>query len=157
MNMLQMTPEQYAAHQERVKSARVIRFEANETEQEIAQKGKQPKAKAPPIKAAPKKYDYENQLALQFTVMGFRDFEVDAEYLTGRKHRADVLFRKERLVVEIQGHAHRIRDKWARDIEKAQLTLFAGYRLLPVTTAQVKTGVAADIVRRALNAIVAPF
>lgn len=46
MNMLQMTPEQYAAHQERVKGARTIRFEANETDQEIAQKGRQPKGKA---------------------------------------------------------------------------------------------------------------
>lgn len=43
MNMLRMSPEQLAAHNERLKGARTIRFAGNETDQEIAQKGKQPK------------------------------------------------------------------------------------------------------------------
>lgn len=154
MNMLRMTQEQIDAHKARIGSARVVKGKCSVDEH--GKSGPKPKErKTQRRESVPRKprqkYEYEKQLALQLTLMGFTEHEVDVRYLKDRLHRADVLFRKERLVVEIQGHVHRIRDKWERDIEKAQLTLMAGYRLLPVSTKQVKTGVAADIVKAALD------
>lgn len=146
-----MTPEQYAAHQAHVKSSRTVKFEANQTDAEI-RKAAKCKAAQKRVRVRPK-YNYEQQLALQLTMLGFRDFDVDVRYLPDRMHRADILFRKERLVVEIQGQVHRIRDKWARDIEKAQLTFLAGWRLLPIATKQVRDGTAVEIVRRAIDLV----
>lgn len=139
-----------------IAGARIVRGRHTKDE-ERGPKPKKEKAKRVIVPKRRVKYEYEKQLALQLATLGFREFEVDARYLPDRLHRADVLFRREMLVVEIQGHAHRIRDKWVRDIEKAQLTLMAGYRLLPVSTKQVKTGVAADIVRKAIDLHNIPF
>ena len=152
MNMLRMTPEQVQAHNARIGSARVIKGKCSAREESAPKPKERKTARRMSVPRKPRpKYEYEKQLALQLTMMGFTEHEVDVRYLKDRLHRADVLFRKEGLVVEIQGHVHRIRDKWERDIEKAQLTLASGFRLLPVSTKQVKTGVAADIVRRALE------
>lgn len=98
-----------------------------------------------------KKLEYEKQLGMQMEKAGITGFEIDARYIPERQFRADALFRKQKLVVEIQGACHRIRDKWKRDIEKAQLTLLEGYRLLPIGTNQVRDGTAVVIVQRALG------
>lgn len=154
MNMLRMTQEQIDAHKARIGSARVIKGKSTQDET------RGPKVKKPPKTArisAPRKprqkYEYEKHLALQLAAMGFREFEVDARYLRDRLHRGDVVFRRERLIVEVQGQVHRIRNRWKEDIEKAQLTVLAGWRLLPVSTKQVRDGSAADLVKRALDVL----
>lgn len=153
MSHLYMTEEQYAAHQARVKTARVVTFDGNQ--------GEKPKNKGPATKPeerkprAPRpprpKWSYEERLAQKLEAAGLSGFYVDSDYLPERGLRADILFPEQMLVVEVQGAAHRIRDKWARDIEKAQATLLAGYKLLPIATGQVRDGSAVDIIKQALG------
>lgn len=149
--MLTMTKEQYEAHQARVKGARTV---SPMSEPAVVKPARKPAKRAPPLpvveKAPRKKWSYEERLAQQLEEAGISGFYVDAEYLPNRQVRADLLFMRERLVVEVQGHVHRIKAKWLADIYKAQDTMLGGYRLLPVSTAQVRDGSAVEIVRKAL-------
>jgi very-short-patch-repair endonuclease len=143
--MLTMTPEQYRAHQERVKGACTVTFAENQKEKPGR---KRPEAKAPRVR---QQWSYEERLAEKLHAAGLTGFYVDSEYLPERQLRADILFPEQKLVVEIQGASHRIRDKWARDIEKAQATILAGFTLLPIATSQVRDGTAVDVVKRVLG------
>jgi very-short-patch-repair endonuclease len=104
-------------------------------------------------KPARKKWSYEGRLAQQLEDAGITGFFVDAEYIQDRGLRADILMPLDKLAIEIQGAAHRIKGKWERDIEKAQATMLAGYRLLPIATKQVRDGSAVGVIRAALEVI----
>lgn len=152
MNVLTMTPEQYEAHQLRVKGARIVRFEGNETGQEIAQKGKQ---RQKPPKISVPKLTTEDIFAAQLEQAGLK-LERQYRWLPGRKYRADFADVRSRLLVELDGGVHRIRAAFDADILKSQNALLAGWRLLRIGKKQVLDGSAADIVRRAIDMVV-PF
>lgn len=128
----------------RIAEPRVVRFSENQKQQP----GPKPKVRLP--KAPRKKWSYEERLAQKLEDAGITGFFVDVEYLPERKLRADILFVDARLVVEIQGAAHRIKGKWQADILKAQATITAGFVLLPMATSQVRSGEAVAIIRDVL-------
>ena len=161
-----MTPEQYAAHQERVKTARTVRFNDEKSRQDEPRKGvkRAPKAKGPEIpeflagglKSKPRKaWNYESRLAQQLEDAGIHGFFVDAPYIEGRGFRADILFPfpEHKLAVECQGEVHRVKKQFVADILKAQATILAGYRLLPIATSQIRDGTAVGIIKQALHPV----
>jgi very-short-patch-repair endonuclease len=151
MNMLRMSEEQEAAHNARIKGARIIRFESNKTEQQSLKKRKHQKTP----KLRPRKLSTEDILALQIERAGLH-LERQYHWYPGRKFRADFADPTARLLVELDGAAHRIKGRFHDDIVKSQLALLAGWRLLRISSSQVRQGEAAEIVRQAINATV-PF
>lgn len=130
--MIRLTPEQFAAHQARVKPA------------------------APPsAEPAPKKQtrsdDYETWLANQLEQAGLPKPARQFRWLDDRQYRADLAYPP--LLIEIDGAAHRIKGRFLDDIEKNQQALLAGYWLLRIATSQVRNGKAVDIIRRALDRV----
>ena len=55
-----------------------------------------------------------------------------------------------KLAVEIDSSVHRINARFQADMEKHQALFFAGWRLLRVSTKQVRNGEAVELIRRAL-------
>jgi hypothetical protein len=68
-----------------------------------------------------------------------------------RNWRIDLCWPDRRLALEVDGEVHRIKGRFIADLEKQQALFFAGYRLLRVSTAQVRSGEALRIVERALS------
>lgn len=73
----------------------------------------------------------------------------------GRRFEADFAWPKERVLVEVQGGiwrkyggAHSRPDHIERDIEKQQCALMLGYRLLPVTPQDVRSGRALEMIQQ---------
>lgn len=136
----------------KIAEARVVKLMDDEGRKYRPEKPHKP-AKSGTPRGPRQKWDYEQRLAQQLEAAGVSGFFVDAEYIEGRNLRADVLFIEQRLVVEIQGAVHRIRETWAKDIEKQQATMLAGYRLLPIATKQVRDGSAVEVVKRVLGEV----
>lgn len=84
--------------------------------------------------------ELEAELHRQVEAAGMTGYEFDCPYLIGTRHRADVLFRDARLVVEVQGGCHVIRAKAHADIRKAAESLLQGWRLLPVDKDAIYSG-----------------
>lgn len=57
-----------------------------------------------------------------------------------RNWRLDVACPEVKIGVEVSGQVHRIKDKFARDREKRNALIFASWRVLEVTPAQVVNG-----------------
>jgi len=62
-------------------------------------------------------------------------------HLAGRDFRLDFAWPDRRIGVEIQGAAHRIKGKFAADIEKRALGLLAGWRVLEIDGRRVRNEV----------------
>ncbi|MCC6530943.1 MAG: DUF559 domain-containing protein [Burkholderiales bacterium] len=67
-----------------------------------------------------------------------------------RGWRLDLAWPERRLAIEIDGGVHRIRDKFARDIERHNTLTLAGWRYIRVSPDQVRTGEALELVRQLL-------
>lgn len=138
-----MTPEQVEAHNRKVRGARKVSL----MDDAGTKYAKKPKAEPKPRK----KWDYEERLAQQLEEAGINGFFVDEEYINDRKLRGDIVFPLRKLIVEIQGEAHRVKQRFYDDIEKAQATLLAGYTLIPISTRQVKDGSAVGVIRSVMD------
>jgi very-short-patch-repair endonuclease len=134
----------------KVAEARVVRLMEPE-------KGGRPKLEIPEFvppkvkKPRARKWRYEDDLAYQLEKVGVTGFEREGKWLEGRRYRADLLFREKRLIVEIEGEAHRIKSRFHDDIRKSQAAVLNGWKLLRVSTPQVKDGEAAKLIMRALG------
>lgn len=132
-NTLRMTVEAFKAHQARVKPA------------------EQP-AEAPAPKAkGTRSSDYETWLANQLVAAGLPEPARQFRWLDERQYVADLAYPP--LLIEIDGAAHRIKGRFLDDILKNQQALLNGYHLLRIATSQVRSGVAVDIVRCALDRV----
>jgi len=69
---------------------------------------------------------------------------------SGRPWRADLCWPRLKLIIEVDGSVHRIRSRFRGDIKKRQAADRLGYRVVPVTPAQVRNGEALALVREAL-------
>lgn len=158
MNMLRLTAEQVAAHNARIKAGavRVVKFDGNQTEAEVikAAKGKAAQKLRKPSVRRPTP-SLEDSLDAQLRAMSI-NLERQYRWMPNRKYRADFAHPKTRLLVELDGAAHRIKGRFDDDIRKSQDALLCGWRLLRISTRQVRTGEAADVVRRAIDMVV-PF
>lgn len=58
-----------------------------------------------------------------------------AEYrpFPGRRHKSDFIWPDRKMVVEVQGHCHRTRERFRSDVEKRNLYTMHGYRVLECT------------------------
>ena len=65
-------------------------------------------------------------------------------YLRGSRHELDFAWPDLMLGVEIQGMAHRIKDKFKTDIKKRAQGLLQGWRVLEVGGAEVRDGTAME-------------
>jgi len=104
--------------------------------------------------------DFEAKLdwQLRMTLTGrWLEFKREYSFAAPRRHRADFAWLGARLLVEVQGGiwmgkgAHSGGSAIERDIEKVHLAVLHGWRLLPVTTDQVRSGEAVELVRKVLE------
>jgi hypothetical protein len=65
----------------------------------------------------------------------------------GRKHRSDLAWPELKFAIEVQGQVHMIKGKFRRDIEKSQLYLQLGWKVLLVTPKQARNGEALELLR----------
>lgn len=146
------TEAEVTAHNLNVRSARVVKGKSSVD----AEKRAIPKPEKPPKVRVPRKartWGYEERLERDLALLGIKG-EREYRWLEGRKYRADLGFKRERLIVEIEGEAHRIKGRFHDDIRKSQDAVLNGWRLLRLSTGQVRDGTAAFIVKRALGASV---
>lgn len=61
-------------------------------------------------------------------------------FLPDRDLELDYAWSRQRVAVEIQGMAHRIKGKFKRDIEKRALAMLAGWRVLELGGDEVRSG-----------------
>lgn len=94
---------------------------------------------------------YEKLLTQQCVAEGLPEFEREFRFHSQRKWRIDLAWPKVKLAVEIDGAVHRIKERFRGDIEKHQALLFAGWKLLRVSTMQVRNGEAVKLVKKALS------
>jgi very-short-patch-repair endonuclease len=123
-----------------------------ETRCRVAGTAATPAAVSPRMKAkAPVgRSELETELQRQLEGAGLQA-EYDCCYLVGSKHRADVLFRDARLVVEVQGSVHRVKKMARSDIRKAAESLLQGWRLLPVDRDSIYSGQALTWIQQLLK------
>jgi very-short-patch-repair endonuclease len=77
-------------------------------------------------------------------------------FLEGRKFELDFAWPRLRFGVEIDGHVHRIRDRFDTDREKGALAILAGWTVLHVTGLHVRDGRAIAWARQALDLLSRP-
>jgi very-short-patch-repair endonuclease len=120
----------------------------------MAQKGK-PKAKAAKrVPSGPSKLEVE--LWGQLQVAGLTEgMETEYHAIPGRRYRWDIAWPAQRLLVEIQGGiwskgGHSTGVGITRDVEKANMAVWAGWRILAVTGNHIKSGQALLWIQQAL-------
>ena len=68
-----------------------------------------------------------------------------------RDWRLDLAWPTHKLAVEIDGQVHRTKERFARDVEKHNALIFAGWRYLRVAPVNVETGSALTLVKLAFE------
>lgn len=98
----------------------------------------------------------ENLFAFQLDSAGLTGYVREYQAIPGRKFRFDFCFRKERLLIEINGgtysrgaHARPLGIK--RDYEKGNLAVQFGWRVLQFDADMVKSGQALEFTERMLR------
>ena len=99
----------------------------------------------------------EAELALQIRALGLPEPVREYQAITGRKFRFDFAWLDSGLLVEVNGGtytkgAHSTGQGIARDYEKANLATLDGWRVLMFDGKAVKSGVAVEVIRQALEA-----
>ena len=99
----------------------------------------------------------EAELALQIRALGLPEQVREYTAVEGRKFRFDFAWLEHRLLVEVNGGtytkgAHSTGRGIARDYEKANLATLDGWRVLMFDGKAVKSGVAVEVIRQALEA-----
>lgn len=67
-----------------------------------------------------------------------------------RDYRADLAYPDLRLLIEVDGAVHRIKERFSADLLRDQVIFFLGWRKLRVSPKQVQNGDALTLVERAL-------
>jgi very-short-patch-repair endonuclease len=93
-----------------------------------------------PAAAAPKESDIERRFAQQLYTHNLPQAERNWYHIPDRMFTLDFAWPDKKIAVEIQGHAHRIRSKFAADIEKRALALLSGWVVMELSGAEVRSG-----------------
>ncbi len=134
--MIRLTPEQYAKHQARV-----------------GKRGPD-RQKRKPGSGQPKTYpDYAVMLRAQIELAGLPMPLREFTFHDTRNWRIDLAWPDRKLALEVDGEVHRIKGRFVADLEKHQALFLAGWRLLRVSTHQVKSGEALRVVEEAVAAV----
>jgi very-short-patch-repair endonuclease len=106
------------------------------------------------VKTAPKESAIEALFAQQIEALGLP--KPEREYkgaVIGRKYRLDFAWPNHgKVAVECQGHVHRIRERFLADCERTCLLVLAGWKVLPVSGDDVRSGDAVDWLATLLGA-----
>ena len=88
----------------------------------------------------------EHQLWMQLRAAGLPMPEPNYRPCPQRRWRVDFAWLTDLLVVEVHGAVHRIKERHHADAEKELWLVTAGWRVLRVTPAQIKSGLALDAI-----------
>lgn len=94
----------------------------------------------------------ERRFEQQLTDAGISGYQRNYFFLPDRDLELDFTWAPARVAVEVQGMAHRIKDKFKRDIEKRALAMIAGWRVLEVDGSSIKDGRAIAWLQKLLGA-----
>lgn len=89
---------------------------------------------------------WENDFAAQLDQAHIA-YRREFKFLPGRRFRFDFMILGSAVAVEIDGAVHRIKGRFTGDREKGNLALLAGWRVLHVAPAQVRSGEALALLR----------
>lgn len=97
-----------------------------------------------------------DQFVAQLQAVGIQGFTRELLAIPGRKFRIDVAFPQDMLAVECMGGVfqmgrHTRGTGYTKDCEKACLLAIEGWHLMPVTSDQIKAGLALKWVESALR------
>jgi very-short-patch-repair endonuclease len=141
-----MTKEQVDAHNLKVKA---------KPKADAAVQGAQ---SSPPVGeqlASVSRPQYETWLENQLAGHGVIGMEREYHWCRGRKYRSDLAFPELRIIVEIDGGAHRTKKVFGADIIKSQQALLQDWTLIRVSTKQVRDGSACTLIRQVISMRVA--
>jgi very-short-patch-repair endonuclease len=98
----------------------------------------------------------EDTFAFQLDAAGLTGYVREFQAIPGRKFRFDFCFKRERLLIEINGGtyskgAHSTGTGIARDYEKNNLAQIGGWRVLSFDTKMVKSGEALNVTEQILT------
>lgn len=98
----------------------------------------------------------ESFFAMQLDSAGLTGYIREYKAIPGRRFRFDFAWKKERLLVEINGGtyskgAHSTGTGINRDYEKGNLAVLNGWRVLSFDTKMVKSGAALEVVEKFLR------
>ena len=95
-----------------------------------------------PVAVAPikKESEIERRFAQQIRAANLPEPERNWYHIPDRMFTLDFAWPDRKIAVEIQGHAHRIRSKFAADIEKRALALLSGWVVMELSGAEVRSG-----------------
>lgn len=150
--MLRMSDEEFQKLQARIKAAaRVVKLEPEEPHPTRGKQLKPKKLEWPKPPKVPRPIvTLEGRLAQQMKEAELV-FEQQYRWHPNRKFRADYAFIEQRVLVELDGAVHRIKNRFKADIRKRQEAILQGWTMLPISTDQVRDGTAVEIVKRALG------
>ena len=127
--------------------ARLAAWDKSETD------GKPP----PPLPVIPKGSNkvegsrLETMFALQLRALALPAWvEQYVGAVPGRKYRLDFAWPERKLAVECCGHVHRIRERFLADCERTCLLVLAGWKVLPVSGDDIRSGRAIGWLQQAL-------
>lgn len=103
------------------------------------------------VQAHKQKFNYEARLVQDLVLGGLPAPRTQYRWHPDRKFRADISYPDVRLLIEIDGAAHRIKGRFHDDILKSQEAVLQGWTLLRIATSQVRDGSAVWIVSGALQ------
>jgi very-short-patch-repair endonuclease len=151
VSVLRLTEEELLKLAKRL-GARRVRMEEETPIASHVKLTSNPPVRSPKGKRGPRT-DYEGILALQIKMAGLPAPEREYKFAAaeGRKFRADLAFPDKMLLIEIDGAVHRIKGRFDRDLEKGQIALRLGWRVLHTSPVQVKNGRALQLVEAALK------
>lgn len=82
----------------------------------------------------------ELAFAEQLSILRVPAPQREYQFLAERGFRLDFAWPGQRIAVEVQGMVHRIKGRFRADIEKRALALLAGWRVLEVSGAEIRSG-----------------
>jgi very-short-patch-repair endonuclease len=97
-------------------------------------------APAPKLRAGRGPSELELLFAQQLTLLKLPNPLREFKHIEHRDFRLDFAWPDRRLGVEVQGMVHRIKARFSGDIEKRALGLLAGWRVLEVSGAEIRSG-----------------
>ena len=125
------------------------------------------KPDAPPVVAKPpvvrkktlrkrKRIDYVGVLIRQMLRANLPEAKREFKFLGNRRFGIDLAYPDIKLAIEVDGMAHRIKDRFLRDIEKSNELTFHGWRLVRIYTRWIANekcefSVGIELVKRALG------
>lgn len=138
MKSLQFTEEQYAAH-----VARIEKMRAEGRVRTVICEGPKPrpapKPKAKPLPKIEGSY-LEREMALQIRAEKLPEPVRQHRSINDRKFRADFAWPDMMVILECDGGVHRIKARFHADIERHNLLLLAGWRVLRAGRVEIHDG-----------------